>query len=180
MCSVENKAEDRDILSQENMRLLARSRALVTAGIPEHPGTGMLWGRHSASWGCAQCAPGDTGNGLRCVLSARLQTESSPHPQSVGKACHCGNSHVGRGHGTNGQVGPCQIIISKYKGEGLGLSVTWSASRACRVGSQEARSSGTSPQQPRPAPSLTSSLLTSMFHTAIPPSEEQETSCLVS
>lgn len=34
--------------------------------------------------------------------------------------------------------------------------------------------------QPCPLPPLTSSLLTSMFHTAIPPSEEQETSCLVS
>lgn len=79
MCSVENKAEDRDILSQENMRLLARSRALVTAGIPEYWVTGMPWGCCSASCGCAQCVPQATQGTVSGMFSVHVCILKTAH-----------------------------------------------------------------------------------------------------
>lgn len=63
-------------------------------------------------------------------------------------------------------------MTSKPKGEGLGL----------RPGRHRGQQGGKPRSQGLGLAllPLTSSLLTSMFHTAIPPSEEQETSCLVS
>ena len=80
---------------------------------------------------------------------------------------------VSGGH-SDWHAGPRWTITSKHSGEGLGLPASpakgWKTKRRV-VG----------PPWVNPASlSLTSSLLTSMFHTAIPPSEEQETSCLVS
>lgn len=73
---------------------------------------------------------------------------------SAGDACHCRNPETGRGCAVLGPAGPRQTTPGGHESRG--------------------------PPPAMPARSLTSSLLTSMFHTAIPPSEEQETSCLVS
>lgn len=114
-------------------------------------------------------------DGLDCLqhpLHALLLKISLNVP-SVCTACPGGNSPVSGGHSdSDTQDRVRQQPVSARGGAGTACISTQ------RVENREA---GCGPPCISPALlSLTSSLLTSMFHTAIPPSEEQETSCLVS
>lgn len=98
--------------------------------------------------------------------------------QSAGSAGRRGNPLTGRGAVQSDTREPVRRQPTSTRAQSGAVLVGTDSRQGGNPRSQVV--GGAPPHQPRLARSLTSSLLTSMFHTAIPPSDEQETSCLVS
>lgn len=168
------KEENRDGLSQKPVRLLAVSPVLIL-GAPLGVSITEVLGAQSAAEGLHALQSLHLLETVSSVLPAYfLRLKISLNVQSVCTACHCRDSQMSRGCSENWHMG---LVRSQPKSTRVRSSV---GTENWQGGQPQGQVLGAVCWSALPCSSLTSSLLTSMFHTAMPPSEEQETSCLVS